>query len=327
MIVTAVDHRAVSSASDAASKIANLRPGRSVVLTFYEPSAASGHKREIRIALAGSPPRNDSVFTVEPPRMLAREWDFKPTMVAHAAWSHAIARGAVEPLALQVYATRRCQAVAPEGWLVSDAAPNGTAYSLISPFAGMRAIFAMSPLAKEGPPEGTVSRLLAKFARITPELSTTENASFGFRIVDFGSRSGYAGFVLYRIYREGRAGPMLSMRAAVVPASNVAEFTPLAGAVALSIRCANGLSDIPHAFDDALSATSISVRCLKNACDESDYAGAYNDVMHTGYVHAADGGNFLIDVRKDIWLTGPGGPGTYHQVRGVLEKLEPGRTN
>ena len=120
---------------------------------------------------------------------------------------------------------------------------------------------------------------------------------------------------------------MLSMRAAVVPASNVAEFTPLAGAVALSIRCANGFSNIIRAYDDTLSATSVSVRCLNNACDESDYAGAYNDIMHTGYVHAADGGNFLIDVRKDVWLTGPGGPGTYHQVRGVLEKLEPGRTN
>jgi hypothetical protein len=71
----------------------------------------------------------------------------------------------------------------------------------------------------------------------------------------------------------------------------------------------------------------VSERCIKNDCDETDFAGAYNAEMHTGYVHAANADNFLIDPRRDIWATGPNGPGTYRQVGGTLEKLEPGRTN
>jgi len=326
-IVTAIDHRPVSSAADAAAKIANAGPGRAVTLTLYDQTMAPTYRRDVRVALAEGTPPNKNIFTVEPPRMLAREWDFQPSMAARAAWSHAIARGAVDPLALQLFSTRRCRALAPEDWEVTDTSYDGTAFALVSQFARTRAIFAAEPLAKEGLPEVAVSRLLAKYASITPELSVSENAKFGYRVVAFGSRAGYSGFVLYRAYRRGRAGLILSMRAAVVPSSNVAEFAPLAGAVALSIRCENALSAAPQTFDDTLSPTSVSVRCLKNICDESDYAGAYNDVMHTGYVHAPDGQNFLVDVRKDIWLTGPAGPGTYRQVRGMLEKLEPGRTN
>jgi len=326
-IVTAIDHRPVSSAADAAAKIANMGPGRAVTLTLYDRTMVPGYRRDVRVALAEGPAPNKNIFTVEPPRMLAREWDFEPSMAARAAWSHAIARGAVDPLALQLFSRGRCQALAPEDWVVADTNSDGTAFALVSQFARTRAIFAAAPLAKEEAPEATVSRLLAKYASITPELSASENATFGYRVVAFGSRAGYSGFVLYHTYRQGRVGLILSVRAAVVPSSNVAEFAPLAGAVALSIRCGNALSAAPHAFDDTLSPTSVSVRCLKNVCDESDYAGAYNDVMHTGYVHAPNGQNFLIDVRKDIWLTGPAGPGTYRQVRGMLEKLEPGRTN
>ena len=326
-IVIAIDHRPVSSAEGAASTVARIAPGKTVVLTLYAAGNDSEHRRDVRVALAGGPPKNETIFTVEPPRVLAREWNFQPSMAARAAWSHAIARGAVEPLALQLFATRRCQAIAPEDWKIADAAADGTSFALVSQFERTRAIFAATRLPKEGPPEGAVSRVLAKFARITPDLSASDNANFGFRVATFGSAAGYAGFVVYRVNRLGLTGLVVSLRAAVVPASNVAELAPLAGAVALSIRCTNGFASGAKAYDDTLSPTSVSVRCLENACDESDYAGAYNDVLHTGYVHSSSGENFLIDVRKDIWATGPGGPGTYHQVRGVLEKLEPGRTN
>jgi hypothetical protein len=71
----------------------------------------------------------------------------------------------------------------------------------------------------------------------------------------------------------------------------------------------------------------VSVKCLEGACDDGDLAGAYNETLHVGYVHSATGENFMIDPRRDIWATGPNGPGTYRQVSGQLEKLEPGRTN
>ncbi len=296
-------------------------------MTIYDPSNTKMHERRMSAVLASRPPKSTSVYTVEPPRALARVWDFKPSMAARAAWSPAIARGAVNPLSLMVMSRGRCSALAPEDWRVADNGADGSFFALVSTSEGTRAIYASVPLAKDELPESAVGRVIAKFARIAPELSASENARFGFRIVDFGSHTGFAGFALYRTNRHGRAGPIVSVRAVAVPASNIAEFAPLAGAVALSIRCVGTRAAPPKPFDDTLAPTSVSVRCLRDACDESDFAGGYNEDMHTGYVHAPGGENFLIDMRKDIWATGPNGPGTYRQVSGLMEKLEPGRTN
>jgi hypothetical protein len=86
---------------------------------------------------------------------------------------------------------------------------------------------------------------------------------------------------------------------------------------------------VPSGFtlDMAVPPTAVSARCVQGNCDEGDLAGTYNEHLHTGYVHAQDGDNFLIDPRKDIWAMGPNGSGTYRQIGGTVEKLEPGRTN
>jgi hypothetical protein len=326
-VVTAIDGQAISSAEDAVDALESAKAGHTVSISIYDAANTITHERRLGALLAARPPENRSVFTVEPPRALARQWDFRPSMAAHAAWSQAIARGAVNPMSLSVLVRGRCSAVAPEDWRIADASLDGTSFALISQRLGARAAFAIVPMAKDETPETAVGRVIAKFMHISPELSSSENARFGFRVIDYGSSGGYAGFALYRIIRHGRSGPIVSVRSVAVPASDVAELAPLAGAVALSIRCKGLLTGAPKPFDDALAPTSVSVRCLHDGCDESDFAGGYNEDMHTGYVHAQDGGNFLIDPRKDIWATGPNGPGTYRQVSGTLEKLEPGRTN
>jgi PDZ domain-containing protein len=326
-VVTSIDGRTVSSADDAADALEAKKPGSRITVALYDSTNRATHAKLLYVDLASGPPQRRNVYTVEPPRTLAHAWDFKPSMAAHAAWSTKIARGAVNPLALRVFARGRCSAVAPEDWRVADADRDGKVFALVSPLFRARAIFAVVAMEKDKQPETTVDRSIAEFARVAPEMSASENTSFGFRVVDFGSAAGYSGYALYRVEQSYRAEPLVFVRIVAVPADNVATLAPLAGAVALSIRCEGARSSERKPFDDALSATSVSVRCLQGACDEGDFAGAYNDVMHTGYVHSASGENFLIDPRRDVWVTGPNGAGTYRQVSGMLEKLEPGRTN
>jgi hypothetical protein len=326
-IVIAIDGQPVTSADDAADAIELLKAGAVVALTLYDETGGHLRLRRLSTVLSAAPPENRKVFTVEPPRTLAREWDFKPSMAAHAAWSTAIARGPVDPLRLLLVAGHRCSAVAPEDWDIADTTPDGSAFALVSPLVRARAIYAVTQVGKGEGPEAAVTRMIAKFARVSPQTSASLNAEFGFRVVDFGSSAGYAGFALFRVRRSGRSAPFVSVRIAAVPASDVAELAPLAGAVALSIRCSGSQATYPVPFDDAMLPTSVSSRCLRGSCDEGDFAGSYNAEMHTGYVHSPSGENFLIDPRKDIWMTGPAGPGTYRQVSGTLEKLEPGRTN
>jgi hypothetical protein len=326
-VVTAIDGRPIASADDAADALQPKGPGSQITVALYDSANDETHARSLHVDLATGPPQRRNVYTVEPPRTLARAWSIKPSMAAHASWSSKIARGAVNPLSLKVLARGRCSAVAPKDWRIADADRDGENFALVSELSSTRAIFAVVPIESDRQLETTVGRAIEKFARVTPQLSASENTNFGFRVVDFGSEAGYSGFALYRVEQHGRARALVFVRAAAVPARNVAELAPLAGAVALSIRCPGALHSKQKPFDDALSQTSVSVRCLRGACDESDFAGAYNDVMHTGYVHSSSGENFLIDPRRDVWATGPNGAGTYRQVSGMLEKLEPGRTN
>jgi hypothetical protein len=326
-VVTAIDSWPVSSAGEAAEMLKTKNARDRISLTYLNLARGDGRPRNASVVLADAPPLNTKVYTVEPPRTLAREWDFEPSMAAGASWSKKIARGVVRPLALNLFSRGRCSALAPEDWNVLEAAPDGTAFQLVSSAQRTRAIFALVSVSSRTRVQSAVEDAIAKFARITPQAGPALIADGDYRVVDFGSLNGYAGFALYHVRPHGMTGLVVSMWIAAVPASNVAGLAPLAGAVALSIRCDGALADRHRPFDEGIAATSVSERCLKNDCDETDFAGAYNAEMHTGYVHGPNADNFLIDPRKDIWATGPNGPGTYRQVGGTLEKLEPGRTN
>jgi hypothetical protein len=326
-IVTAINGAKVGSASDAAQILQALKPGQHVTLTYFDLVKGDGHPRKAVAVLAEAPPKSETVYSVEPPRTLAREWDFEPSMAAGASWSNSIARGPVNPLALDPLAQGRCSALAPEDWAIAGVAKDGSTFELVSTKFRMRAIFTITTVAARANVENAIHLAIAKYARITPVTGPAQMAEGGYRVIDFGSMSGYSGFALYRVRPRGMTGLVIATWIAAVPASNVAALAPIAGAVALSIRCSTALGGTRKPFDDTLKPTSVSVRCLNNDCDEGDFAGAYNDAMHTGYVHGETGDNYLIDPRKDVWATGPTGPATYRQVGGTLEKLEPGRTN
>jgi hypothetical protein len=326
-IVTAIDSDRVSSPADAALRLDKTSPGQKVTLTYYDLAKGDGHRHEAVVVLAAAPPVSKKVFTVLPPRTVAREWDFEPSMAAGASWSKSIARGPVRPLALDLLSRGRCSALAPEDWSIADIVQDGTRFELVSGTEHSRAIFTVITVSARTNVESAVNSAIARMARIEPEASPSITTQGGYRIIDFGSSSGYAGFALYHARPYRMTGLAISIWIVAVPASNVATLAPVAGAVAFSIRCATPFDPKHRPFDDTISATSVSERCLRNDCDEGDFAGAYNEVMHTGYVHGADNDNYLIDPRKDVWATGPGGAATYRQVGGTLEKLDPGRTN
>ncbi|MBV9332092.1 MAG: PDZ domain-containing protein [Alphaproteobacteria bacterium] len=326
-VVTAIDGERIATARDAVRALDGRRAGSRVAISYLDLSKGDGRVRTETVALAEHPPEDKTRYSVELPRMLAREWDFEPAMAAHASWSNRIARGAVNPLALKRYARGRCSALAPENWVLISADPEGNMIELMSPALNTRVAFVRSMLEGGSRAESIVTSAIARYSGITPETGAVLTTASGYRVMDFGSMRGIAGFALFRLRAPGRHGVILSIWIAAVPANNVAVLAPVAGAVALSIRCGGILDAEPRPRDPAISPTSISVRCLENRCDETDVAGAYNEEMHTGYVHAPDGNNFLIDPRKDIWATGPNGPGTYRQVNGLLQKLEPGRSN
>jgi hypothetical protein len=149
-----------------------------------------------------------------------------------------------------------------------------------------------------------------------------ESRPFGVSSFNFGNHNGVSGFALWRLN-----GEVLSVWIAGVPASDIAWAIPVTGSVLLSLRCGSELAPSPRPRDSVLVAISLSTRCLAGRCEDSDFAATYLDKFRLGYVHAHDGEVFLVNPRRDFWLSGQEGPGFYRQLGGQNEKLEPGRTN
>src|SRR5205814_8176648 len=136
---------------------------------YLDLAKGDGRRRTAVATLAAAPPESKTVYTVEPPRTLAREWDFKPAMAAHASWSNGIARGAVNPPRLKLYARGACSALAPEDWTILETASDGTAFELVSATTRSRAIFAVTPVSARGRVENAIPAAIANFARVDPE--------------------------------------------------------------------------------------------------------------------------------------------------------------
>ena len=319
-VVTRIDGAVIESAEQAADMVDGKRPGARVELTVLDVASEDSKPKTIALVVLPGRPPSEKVYTVRPPRTLAREWDFGPTMAANASWSARIARGAVKPFPLKQYNSASCSAFAPDGWAIVRAKPDGSDFGLASAGRHVKAIYVRSTAARSTDPLAFVEGTLSSIFGQRPQLGSPRALEQGLFIVQFGTLNNYAGFVLYRA-----DGDSLSLRIAGVPATEVEGLQPLAGAVLLSMRCIG----VPSAFrlDAAVPPTAVSARCLQGTCDEGDLAGAYNERLHTGYVHAQNGDNFLIDPRKDIWAMGPNGSGTYRQIGGSVEKLDPGRTN
>ena len=315
-VIGAIDGVAIASARQASDLVRRGRVGEHVTLTLYDITKGEVRPRDVVLAFDNTPPPGKKL-SVEPPRTLAKIPPAPQTAIANAAWSERLLRGAaIKPLPLTGLGDGPCNGFAPQGWRVAGRAP-GT-FHVMAQEGFAHAIHHTAPL--EGDAPSFIAAYLERTFGAPALLTPPQQRPFGFVLQDFGNRKGGAGFVLYRV-----TGKRIALWLAAVPGSDVSWGKPLVGAVALSMRCA--APDTPKARDKALLATRISMRCIKGACEETDFAATYLTVLRRGYVHNLKGEMFLVNPRRDFWQSGAEGPGFYRQTGGENEKLLPGRIN
>ena len=322
-VVAAIDGVTITSARQASDILRAHEKGDRVTFTLFDEAKGPIHPKIVLVAFDEAPPVNKTVFTVEPPRTLAKERFAQPGMVANASWSRRLTHGvSVRPRAMPQLNAGSCSGVAPEKWQVRDSA-SGLIH-LTSADGRLHAIYKLVPLSatERADPKGYVLGLIHAIFRSPVMPAPTEGRAFGVSSFGFGNHDGLAGFALWRMN-----GAVLSVWIAGVPAGDVSWAMPVTASALLSLRCDSQLAPLPQPRDPALAETSLSTRCLNGKCEDSDFAAATLDKFRLGYVHARDGTVFLVNPRKDLWANGQEGPGFYRQLGGENEKLEPGRTN
>jgi membrane-associated protease RseP (regulator of RpoE activity) len=320
-VVAAIDGQPVSSARQASDIVRGHHAGDHVTLTLFDEAEGDIHPRNVTLVFAAEAPVTRKL-SVDPPRTLAKEFFYPPPMAANAAWSRRILRGpTIKPLALTGLGAGRCNGLAPDEWEVRGHAADDSMLHLAAKAGFMHALFETLPLKGRGP-AAAIQTLLTQTFQAPVTMAASQPQPFGFTLFKFGLNRGAVGFVLYRAEKDH-----ISAWIAAVPAADAAWAEPLAGAVALSLRCSTSRMRGPAPRDPVLPGTSISARCLAGSCDDGDFAGAYMSVLRLGYVHDAGGNTYLINPRRDFWQNGADGPGYYHQIGGTNEKLGPGRGN
>jgi PDZ domain len=318
-VVAAIDGIAIVSPDQAAGIVRAHGEGDRVVFTLFDETTGEIHPKDVAVTFLGEKPASKN-HSVLPPRTLAREYFYLPTMGANAAWSRRIARGpTIRPLAIPGLGAGRCNGFAPEDWRVAGHAPDDSMFHVMAPTGFQHAIYQTAKLNGRDPQAFVLALITQAFAA-TPVAAPLEPMAFGFSLFKFGTPKGAAGFAEYRVTKD-----RISVWIAAVAAADAAWAEPQTGAVVLSMRCGN--SDATLARDPALIATSISLRCIQGQCGEGDFAAQYMKVLQLGYVHDRKGSNYLIKPKSDFWQNGADGPGYYHQIGGENEKLDPGRTN
>jgi hypothetical protein len=322
-VVAAIDGVTISSASQASDIVRRHGQGDRAVFTVFSEAEGAIRPKNLTVLFEAQPPLSKTIFRVKPQRLLAKEFFNPPVMAANAAWSHRIAHGpSIRPRAMPELKGGVCSGVAPEEWKVKDSGPG--MIHLVSKDEGEHAIYKLVPLSlsQRGDPKGYVLGLVHAIFH-SPVMSTpSEHWDFGIESFNFGNGVGVAGLALWRLN-----GGVLSVWIAGVRASDVAWAMPVTAATVLSLQCKDPMAPKPKPYGRRLAATAVSVKCLKGACEDSDFAAAYLARLRLGYVHAHDGEVFLIDPRRDFWQDGQDGPGFYRQLGGEDERLLPGRTN
>jgi len=320
MVVAAIDGTKIRSARQASDMVRSHAAGDRMTLTLYDITQGEVHPQDIVLTFDAAPPVGKR-FSVHPPRTLAKEVFYPPVAAANAAWSPRIYRGpTIRPLALSGLGAGQCNAFAPHGWRVAAHAPDNSLFHVMAEESFAHALY------KSGRLNGTAPESYVRdFLQITfgapAMLTPPQQRPFGFVAQDFGNQKGGAGFVLYRV-AQGR----IAIWVVAVAGGEAGWAKPLAGAVALSMRCASPGAPKPEPRGDLL-ATRISLRCIQGACSETDFAATYLTVLRFGYVHNIKGDMFLVRPRRDFWQNGQEGPGFYHQIGGENERLMPGRIN
>jgi hypothetical protein len=316
MIVGAIDGEKLRSAADGVERIARMRSGQIAALTLYD---GMGEKpQQVPVTLAETPdPARQQKYSVYPPRLLAKD-AYKPMpMAGNAAWTKRIQRGATtKPMKLIGFGTGRCNGLAPDKWKIIGYEKDGSLLQVAMPGRFQQALIAT--VAADGAPQAVIAAFLQTRFGSPATLSPPRPQPFGFTQVFFGNEKGGTGFVTYRV-KAGRL--QLWIAAAAAPEADWS--LPIAGAVAFSLNC--GHADNPR--DAAMTVTSVSAQCLGGQCQDSDLAASYLASLKLGYVHDPKGTTWLINPKRDYWMTGEKGPGFYYQLGGENEKLLPGRLN
>jgi hypothetical protein len=315
-ILAAIDGVAVRTAVEASEKIAAYREGQAATLTVFD---GMGEKpREVALTFTAMPdPALTQKYSVYPPRLVAKD-GYKPMpMSGNGAWTKRIQRGATtQPLKLVGFGNGRCNGLAPDKWRIIGYAEDGSLLQVAMPGRFQQALHATRKA--DGAPREAIRALLEEKFGSPVTLSPSRPQPYGFLLLHFGNEKGGTGFVQYRV-KAGR----LQLWAAAAAAPEADWSLPIAGAVAFTLNC--GPANNPR--DPALAVTSVSAQCLGGKCQDSDLAATPLAGLKLGYVHDPKGTTWLINPKRDFWMTGEKGPGFYYQLGGENEKLEPGRLN
>ena len=319
-VVAAIDGVAITSARQASDLVRAKRAGEAASLTLYDNTGAV-LPDTVKLVFDGAPPEG-KVYSVRPPRTLAKPFFPPASAAANAAWSNRIFLGAtIRPLALSGLGDGQCNAFAPDEWRVAGHEKDNSLFHLMAKTGFQHAIYKSAELNGQGADAFVRAFLETTFAS-PMSLTPPQARPFGFVVRDFGNARGGAGFVLYRVM-----GNRIALWVAAVAGAEAGWAKPLVGAVALSMRCASPGAPKETPRDPSLLATRISMKCIQGACGETDFAAQYLTVLHLGYVHNIKGEMFLVHPHRDFWQDGAQGPGFYHQIGGENEKLYPGRIN
>lgn len=316
-VVAAIDGEKILSARQAAEKVTRYREGEAARFVVYAPGEAK--PETVSLTFTRDPdPAMLKKYSVRPARTLAKDPRELPPIGANAAWTRRIARGAsTKPIPLTGLGHSGCNGLVPEKWRIAGVAPDRSLFHVSMPGRFQHALTLRVALDGRQPLDVVRDTLREKFgAPVT--LSPPQAQAFGFTLVRFGNEKGGTGFVQYRV-KEGR----LQLWIAAAAAGEAGWALPIAGAVAFTLNCGPATA----ARDPAMAVTSVSAQCLGGKCQDSDFAASYLATLKLGYVHDAKGQTYLVNPRRDYWISGAEGPGFYHQVGGENEKLEPGRTN
>jgi len=321
MVVAAINGTPITSARQASDMIRARAAGDQVILTLYDITQGEVKPQNVSLKVEEEPLPTKK-FSVHPPRTLAKEIFYPPFPAANASWSPRLLRGpTIRPLALSGLGAGQCNAFAPQFWRVAAHASDNSLFHVMAEQGFAHALYKSGEL-NGATPERFAHDFLQTIFGAPTVLTPPQERPFGFVVRDFGNQKGGAGFVLYRV-----TGNRIALWAVAVPGGDVSWAKPLAGAVALSIRCASPDAPRPVARDPDLLATRISLRCIQGQCEEGDFASTYLTVLRLGYVHNIKGDMFLVRPRRDYWQNGAEGPGFYHQIGGENERLLAGRIN
>ncbi len=324
-VVAAIDGVPIHSAAQAAGIVSHTSAGTRVVFTVFDiPSGDIDPVTMTVDVIAEAPVTNK--FSVNPPRVLAKEFFNAPTMAANAAWSDRLARGpTVRPTALLGLGSGQCNAFAPEGWRVEGHAPDNTMLHVAAPIGFQHALYASGKLNGQKPRDFVLALIEKKFQAAVPLGEMPQ--PFGFTLFKFGIARGAAGLAEYRVTKTSSGEDRIAVWLLAVPAADASWAIPRVGMVAFSIHCKAADAPALAPRDPSMIPTAVSARCNQGECSETDFAAQYMKTLRLGFVHDRAGRTWMIKPRSDFWVNGAEGPGYYRQLSGENEKLEPGRTN